>query len=763
MRYRRSMLWCVALCGILLVACSGPEAKKMKFFEKGKAFYEKADYVRAGLEFKNAIQIDPKFAEANYMLGMANLGQGNFRGAYGAFSKAAELNPGHLPAQLQLGKLLLSGGERDKAMEKAELVLRTEPRNETALLLKGAVYLSGKESAKARAHLEPLLAQGMARPDAYLLLASARMQEKDTRKTEEILKKGIERNGKDLPLHRALADLYASQGRTDEAAVEVRKVIELDPADFGNRITLASLYWGAKQPDKARAVLNELLAAKPDDEAVRLDVARFYAERGSVADAERELRAGIARNGKSLRPRLALGALYLNSGRVDNAAVLLRECIALEKDPGAPEILQARNLLALAHLAKGELDPAVKNVDEAIKASKGNVEAHLIKGRIRLLQRDGAGAVAEFRTVVNERPQVVQGYLYLAEAHLLKKEPGLALETLQNALKIDSKSRDVRRTLARFYVTQNDPRQAEVWFRKILGENPGDVEIGAELGDLYASEKEYKKAEGAYADVKRRVPKHPLGYVKAGEYQISRGDWKRATAEFEQAVNVDPRNGPLLSALVRLYMKQGRAAAAVSACETHVRRNGDDAFAWNLLGQVHGEQKEYRKAEAAFRKAIAAKPDAMETYLLLGRMHLREGDYQKGRAAYEQALEKQPGFWVAANDLAVLLCERAASGADLDKALSLAQNALKSRPEEPAVQDTLGWIWYKKGDGGKALELLQRAQGKVPESAEINYHLGMALFKAGRREEAKVYLKKSIAGVGDFPGREEAARTLAGI
>jgi tetratricopeptide (TPR) repeat protein len=625
------------------------------------------------------------------------------------------------------------------------------------------VYLAGKESAKARTHLEALLAQGMQRPDAYLLLAAAHRMEKDARRTEETLKQGLERNGKDQGLHRALADLYASQGRTEEAAVEMRKVIELDPANSGNRITLAGLYWGAKQPEKARSALNELLAAKPDDEAVRLDVARFYAKLGGVADAERELKVGIARNGKSLRPRLALGALYLNSGRVDNAVVLLRECLTLEEDSGSPEILQARNLLALAHMAKGELDPALKSVDAAIKASTGNVEAHLIKGRIRLLQKDGAGAVAEFRTVVHEKPQAVQGYLYLAEAHLLKKEPGLTLETLQNALKVDPKSRDVRRTLSRYYMTQNDPGKAEGELRRILEENPADVEVSAELGDLYASRKEYAKAEAAYADVKRRAPKHPLGYVKAGEYQISRGDWKRSTVEFEQAVNADPGSGPLLSALVRLYMKQGRAAEAVSACEAHVRRDGGDAFDWRLLGQVHAEQKEYRKAEGAFRKALAAKPDAMETYLLLGRMYLREGDFPKGRAVYEEALARQPGFWPAANDLAVLLCERAASVADLDKALSLAQNALKRRPEDPAVQDTLGWIWYRKGDVGKALEMLQRAQGKVPESAEIIYHLGMVLFKAGRREEAKMYLKKSVAGSGDFPGREEAARTLAGI
>ena len=52
------------------MACSGPEEKKLKFYNKGKALYEKGDYVKAKLEFKNAIQIDPKYADAYYMMGM---------------------------------------------------------------------------------------------------------------------------------------------------------------------------------------------------------------------------------------------------------------------------------------------------------------------------------------------------------------------------------------------------------------------------------------------------------------------------------------------------------------------------------------------------------------------------------------------------------------------------------------------------------------------------------------------------------------------
>jgi hypothetical protein len=39
----------------------------------------------------------------------------------------------------------------------------------------------------------------------------------------------------------------------------------------------------------------------------------------------------------------------------------------------------------------------------------------------------------------------------------------------------------------------------------------------------------------------------------------------------------------------------------------------------------------------------------------------------------------------------------------------------------------------------------------------------MALYRAGRTQEAKEMLTRSLAGKGEFSGRQEAARTLAKI
>ncbi len=79
------------------------------------------------------------------------------------------------------------------------------------------------------------------------------------------------------------------------------------------------------------------------------------------------------------------------------------------------------------------------------------------------------------------------------------------------------------------------------------------------------------------------------------------------------------------------------------------------------------------------------------------------------------------------------------------------------------MQDTLGWLNYRKGDAAKAVELLSKVQAKAPEATVVNYHLGMALYKAGRLPEAKQSLSKALARKDEFAGREEAVRTLAKI
>jgi Flp pilus assembly protein TadD len=110
--------------------------------------------------------------------------------------------------------------------------------------------------------------------------------------------------------------------------------------------------------------------------------------------------------------------------------------------------------------------------------------------------------------------------------------------------------------------------------------------------------------------------------------------------------------------------------------------------------------------------------------------------------------------------LAFLLCETADSEKQLDKAIDWAVKAQTAVPREPTVQDTLGWIYYKKGDMKMAAKLVGAAREKIPNNPSVNYHMGMISCKIGNHSQGREYLVKALGVKENFIGRDEAARSL---
>jgi len=97
----RKWVLLVVLLGVAfwLGGCTSMEGKRDKFLEQGKELFQKGDYIRARLQFKNSLQIDPKFAEGYLWLGKTELKLNNFKGAFGSLSKAVELKPDLIEAR----------------------------------------------------------------------------------------------------------------------------------------------------------------------------------------------------------------------------------------------------------------------------------------------------------------------------------------------------------------------------------------------------------------------------------------------------------------------------------------------------------------------------------------------------------------------------------------------------------------------------------------------------------------------------------------
>ncbi len=129
----RSILFTALVAAAILVGCTrDPNVLKQKHFARGESYFQHARYREAAIEFQNAIQIDPKYAEAHYELAQTYLKEADWLHAYQELMKTVEINPNNLKAQLDLADLLLAAGKIPDARNHAEIVLQSEPQNAQA-------------------------------------------------------------------------------------------------------------------------------------------------------------------------------------------------------------------------------------------------------------------------------------------------------------------------------------------------------------------------------------------------------------------------------------------------------------------------------------------------------------------------------------------------------------------------------------------------------------------------------------------------------
>lgn len=112
---------------------------------------------------------------------------------------------------------------------------------------------------------------------------------------------------------------------------------------------------------------------------------------------------------------------------------------------------------------------------------------------------------------------------------------------------------------------------------------------------------------------------------------------------------------------------------------------------------------------------------------LLGILRFDEGDPEGARAHYERALALDPGFAVAANNLALL----ALATGDAKEAARRIDAAVAARPAYPAAHVNAAYIRAVLGDFDRALESAREAARLDPDGAEAQLAIAGVLGQRG--------------------------------
>jgi tetratricopeptide (TPR) repeat protein len=72
------------------------------------------------------------------------------------------------------------------------------------------------------------------------------------------------------------------------------------------------------------------------------------------------------------------------------------------------------------------------------------------------------------------------------------------------------------------------------------------------------------------------------------------------------------------------------------------------------------------------------------------------------------------------------------------------EKAVKERPDNAEIVDSMGWALYLSGDYDEATNYLEKAIQLLPGDATVNDHLGDAYWRLGHKTEARYQWERAL-------------------
>ncbi|MDP7271774.1 MAG: tetratricopeptide repeat protein, partial [Gammaproteobacteria bacterium] len=166
----------VVLLGIvgiaLLAGCESPAERAAGYLAKADQFYKDENLVKAELEVRNTLQIEPKNADARLLLAQIAESRQDYSEMATQLRAAIESRPDFLEARLKLGTLYVLGGAMGLAEDQYAITADLAPDDPDVKVLRARILASQGDLEAAGTELNAALEQDPGNTQALGLLAS---------------------------------------------------------------------------------------------------------------------------------------------------------------------------------------------------------------------------------------------------------------------------------------------------------------------------------------------------------------------------------------------------------------------------------------------------------------------------------------------------------------------------------------------------------------------------------------------------------------
>lgn len=168
-----------------------------------------------------------------------------------------------------------------------------------------------------------------------------------------------------------------------------------------------------------------------------------------------------------------------------------------------------------------------------------------------------------------------------------------------------------------------------------------------------------------------------------------------------------------------------------------------DIAAADLLSVVDAPEESLGRIDGALRRSPGnAELDYQRAVLLE-----RAGKIDAAVSLLESLHRARPLDAAVTNALGFTLADHKRA---LPRAEQLVREALVAHPDDPAMQDSLGWVMFRRGQAAAAVPVLARAY-RLLHDGDIGAHWGEALWAAGQRGAARAAWQRALAADPENP------------
>ena len=317
---------------------------------------------------------------------------------------------------------------------------------------------------------------------------------------------------------------------------------------------------------------------------------------------------------------------------------------------------------------------------------------------------------------------------------------------------------------------------------------PANQELRLQYARLLGSERDYAGAQAQFNILLSNDPNNPelLGTAALLDFELE--FFEAALEKFQQLVVVGERLDEAYYYIGRIEMSRDRYAEAIEAFGSvgpsrefrdakakAAELLADTAFASDIRAFFDEQRRDYPgNAEQLFLLEAEALSDwegeALKAYdrgliafpqsfaLLYGRAMAHEagGALTAMEDDLRSILAQDPNHAATLNALGYTLTNHTQR---YEEAADLIERAMALSPGDPAILDSLGWVYYKLGQYAQSEALLRQAHQAFPDP-EVAAHLGEVLWIQGKQIEARDIWRDGLNRVPDHTIILEAVERL---